>query len=627
MYRKYTFILCLLIICPVILFGQVSFPSYPDILKKFFSLNSYEPVEYTDGILFAKRKNGWFVDIVDRMKNDSIKLEQLFWSASENKYQPIDEMSEPGEEKEITDKINEYLGFNVFFNHYGYERCRYFGYNGWSTDMIKDFGSYTGQSDTLLEGLARAYSFYSSNYLWYQFGGANTENDSLMRPLGLMEIPSIERINMVKKYINKSIEVYQKLQSIKPDYITLVGNTGMKLFNEKMHGYMQMKMCRNEVFAKEFLDKIKPDETITGIAKNYLSGCAPNSILFTFGDNDTYPLWYVQETQNYRKDVSIINNSLLGLVPWLNNLKESNSVQFSTTTMQYAEKSFEYSSYKDRTDWPELKPIALPAFIKMIHDKKYPDNIDDVNSRATYPSKQIELTIDPLKLKKISTHTGLGTKITSELGQYILLSDVLILDIVNSNINTRPIYFTSPVELFPSCLQQEGLIYRLLPLNKNETQPSTTSLKLIEAFFKNNFIPTFSFSTKSSVTLASNFDNVVMENYILLSDHYFSKGLKEPAKKWAIAAANFFSNPEVPITLSVTKLAGILLKTDNEEKALTILENMAMRIYQLYMMPSAISLNVDKAAAKYMVESIINFLIENKISSKKVDLINEVLSM
>lgn len=342
-------------------FGRGQMPSYPSILGQFFTNYGYSPRESVDGLNFAKKKDGWYVQIIDRV-TEAVKKDQIFWSLKNQTYHPLEGFNTSDEETEKN--IETFLSGGSIYFFYGYERCIYFGYSRWAEDIIADFG--TGDlkrySDTLLEGLARAYSAYASKFLWYQYGGEESK-DSLKKKLQPLALPSKRRIDSVSFYICKSIEVYKVLSEKNNQYQMLVGNAGMKVFNEQMNAYMHLSMAGHDSLAKSFINAVTPNKTISDLARNYLSACAPNAILFTYGDNDTYPLWYLQVKEGFRKDVAVLHAGMLGLPAYVQMVKRKRVANFSATSAFYGDSSFIY--FLKETNESQKK-TTLSEFIKQI---------------------------------------------------------------------------------------------------------------------------------------------------------------------------------------------------------------------------------------------------------------------
>ncbi|HRH59814.1 MAG TPA: DUF2723 domain-containing protein, partial [Chitinophagaceae bacterium] len=215
------------------------------------------------------------------------------------------------------------------------------------------------------------------------------------------------------------------------------------------------------------------------MARDYLESCAPNAILFTFGDNDTYPLWYAQEVEGIRPDIRVINTSLLGIDWYINQLryKVNNSAPIDViwTPEQIQGGKRDYIAYQTNPQYPENRFIDLYSMMKFYAGS---DDRDKILTRGgesihTFPLQNVSVPVDSSVVRKNGT-VNADDSIVSELRftlnkYYIFKNDLAMLNIIAANKWQRPIYFTMQYDEigFGKYLRRDGLSYRLVPVENS----------------------------------------------------------------------------------------------------------------------------------------------------------------
>ena len=265
--------------------------------------------------------------------------------------------------------------------------------------------------------------------------------------------------------------------------------------------------------------------TANSMARTYLESCAPNAILFTIGDNDSFPLWYLQEIEGVRTDVRVVNTSLFQTDWYIDQMKrkayESDPIPSQLTHDQYKFGTRDYISRKEISkDTIDIKEFM--SFIssddpraklkyRLQQEGEDPSYYPKFLLNSNYfPTRYIKIPVN----KDVVLNNGIvqpkdADKIVDNVfieitGSAIYKNRLLMLDIIANNNWERPIYFTGgsfgddDYIWMKDYLQLDGLCYKLVPIKTAIDKANPFDMGRIDSELMYNKVMTWDWGNSGS---------------------------------------------------------------------------------------------------------------------------------
>ncbi|MBA3647574.1 MAG: DUF2723 domain-containing protein [Chitinophagales bacterium] len=341
--------------------------------------------------------------------------------------------------------------------------------------------------------------------------------------------------------------------------------------------------------------------TARDFGRNYLESCAPNAILFTQGDNDTYPLWYAQEVEGIRNDIRIVNLSLLGVDWYIDNLRRkvnhSDPVIISVDSASYRGSTRDYMRFYDNKAINQNQYYSLSSVLDFMFSSDKKNMLDYGDMTINYlPAKNLYIPVNKQemvadKVVQLSDTSNIVSRLEWKLSKSaILKNDLMVLEIIRSNLWKRPIYFAISVDPdsymgLNDYLQQEGLTYRLVPVKAKNSDAATFGLAgfVQPDLMYNNVMNKFSWGgvDKYNVYLDETVLRMVTNlrtNFLRLSDALMAEGKKDSAIAVLDKCQKVLPERNVPISYINVAIARDYYDLGEKEKG----QVMAKRLLDTY---------------------------------------------
>lgn len=335
--------------------------------------------------------------------------------------------------------------------------------------------------------------------------------------------------------------------------------------------------------------------TARDFAYNYLNSCAPNAILFTNGDNDTFPLWYLQEVEGVRTDVRIVNLSLLNTDWYITQMKraayDGKPVPFGMIEPEYRQgvRDQVLLDRNNETFYTVQEQMKMLRATDRSNIYKIPDSGDEL---YFFRSNKFVIPVDSVKVANDTTFKAdvknrvmtEGLPLVINRG-YLLKADVMILDLL-ANFNwDRPIYFAITVGEsnylgLQDYFEVDGLAYRLMPykVKSHDGQLGEINTKvmydnMVNKFKWGNMNVKGVYLDETNLRMTMNLRN----NFYRLATALFQEGDKEKALKCLDKTEELMPDNVVAYNYFNLLIAELYNKMGQTEKAKTMVQTLKER--------------------------------------------------
>lgn len=216
-------------------------------------------------------------------------------------------------------------------------------------------------------------------------------------------------------------------------------------------------------------------------AYNYLISCAPNSILFTYGDNDTFPIWYAQEVEGVRPDVKVCCLPYFASDWYVDQMKhasyEAAPMPISFDRPKYEPSVRDVLYYLPHEKGGEQGYISIDSLLSYIANDKASSFRYEGDLTFSYHRNKFYMMVDSAKVVDNQTVKPEDAEKIDKLikidlkRNHLVKNELMTLDFLRTNNWERPIYFTSigssNVVGFDNYFQNEGFAYRMVPIKSS----------------------------------------------------------------------------------------------------------------------------------------------------------------